>query len=157
MTNDLQVKINFATGSDIAEHLQECSRGFVPPLEERIEIFDYTNKIMQNAERIETWAGDKLVGLIAAYCNDQSCHRSFITNFSVLPSWQRHGIGRSLLQHASGHILRLGFDCLELKVHVDNKQAIAFYCNGGFVVKGQLNQWLFMEKHLEEIQNERNA
>ena len=75
---------NKASEAEIAEHLSRCDADFVPPLSGRVEINDYAKKIASKATRFEAWSGGTLVGLVAAYCNDQEKHIAYITSVSVL-------------------------------------------------------------------------
>ena len=75
--------LNKASELEIAKHLLHCDADFIPPLSNRIDINKYAQKIASRATRFEAWSDSTLVGLVAAYCNDQENHIAYITSVSV--------------------------------------------------------------------------
>lgn len=62
------------------------------------------------------------------------------------------GLGKQMLKHAEGEILKLGYDAIWLTVYYENKQAIAFYQHQNYAMKGkcyfemgdsQYENWVF--------------
>lgn len=47
---DIQYLHNFSTFNDIYKHLKEVSPFFLPPLEERVDIEEYANKLFKYAK-----------------------------------------------------------------------------------------------------------
>lgn len=81
---------------------------------------------MKNYEMVYTaWDGDRLVGLLGAM--DDGVMTAYIHYFLVHPDYQRHGIGRQLLEMAKQHYqtyLRI--------VLIAYNTAVAFYEACGF-------------------------
>jgi len=132
--NKVELKQNCANNLTITEHLRACDTFFVPSLSERLNIGDYADKILFQAERFEAWFGHNLVGLVAVYCNAPNKNTAFITSVSVLPSWQGKRIGAAILDQCISHVRELGFKRLELEVAKNNQPAIALYERRKFVV-----------------------
>jgi ribosomal protein S18 acetylase RimI-like enzyme len=124
--------VNRAGIAEIAAYLQHCDAQFVPPLSGRVDIDAYAAKIAGNAERFEAWAGRALVGMVAAYCNDQSRHAGFITSVSVAPARCGEGIATRLLEVCIRHARRAGFSLIRLSVDRGNVAAIRLYERCGF-------------------------
>jgi GNAT superfamily N-acetyltransferase len=127
---------NRSTIADVATHLSRCDAGFVPPLSGRVDIGAYAAKIAAHAERFEAWAGDELVGLVAAYCNDQSRHAAFITSVSVLAERSGAGIASRLLQDCIDHARSAGFTVVRLSVGRRQSTAMPLYGKFGFLAAG---------------------
>jgi len=125
---------NKATEAEIAEHLSCCDADFVPPLNGRVEIKDYAKKIANYATRFEAWSGSKLVGLVAAYCNDQEKRRAYITSVSVLREWTGKGIASRLLNQCIEHVKASGMRQVSLEVASGNTSAIKLYEKGDFIM-----------------------
>lgn len=123
---------NRASAHQIARHLAACDAFFVPPLSSRVDIWEYARKIAVNAMRFEAWS-DSLVGVAAAYCNDEQRRAAFITSVSVLPDWQHNGIAARLLADCIGHAREAGFARIELEVHAENHGALQMYRDRLFV------------------------
>ncbi|MFZ6733489.1 GNAT family N-acetyltransferase [Undibacterium sp. Ji42W] len=149
MNPAIQFSHNQASHQAIAAHLRQCDAAFVPSLSSRLNIDDYASKIISRAQRFEASASaeHELAGLVAMYCNDDSndgCKdtqhgRAFITNVSVLPTWQQQGIARALLKQALHYAKHCGCMQVELEVNTNNPTAIALYEKIGFVQHAKAN------------------
>lgn len=124
---------NKASEAKIAKHLSRCDANFVPPLSGRIEINDYARKIVSKAMRFEAWSGGMLVGLVAAYCNDQEKRIAYITSVSVLEEWMGKDIAARLVRQCVEYAKASGMWQISLEVAVDNTPAIKLYEKSGFV------------------------
>lgn len=117
---------NCAASGDIEEHLANCDLAFSIPLSERVNISDYSVKIRQLGMTLECWEQGKLVGLVAAYLNDE-VKEVFITSVSTIPTHYRRGIARQLLLSAID-FARVGlFISVRLEVAAASIGAISLY------------------------------
>lgn len=133
MSASVEYLLNNATQAEIAEHLSRSDADFVPPLSGRVEINDYAQKIASKAIRFEAWSGGTLVGLVAAYCNDQDKRIAYITSVSVLKAWTGKGIAASLMNRCIEHAKAMGMKQVSLEAASDNTLAIRLYEKNGFV------------------------
>jgi len=124
---------NKASEVEIAEHLSRCEADFVPPLSGRLEINDYAKKIASKAMRFEAWSDGRLVGLVAAYCNDQEKRIAYITSVSVLREWMEKGIAAFLMRQCIEYAKTSGMRQIGLEVAEGNTPAIALYEKSGFL------------------------
>lgn len=134
MNTAADLQRNRTTVDEIAEHLRACDGWFVPPLRTRVEIDDYAAKIVARAERFEAWSDDRLVGLLAAYCNDPAFKVAFVTSVSVLPGWQGQGVASLLLLACVEHARQGCHERIELEVDLRNSAATFLYQKHGFTV-----------------------
>lgn len=140
--------LNKASEAAIYNHLSACDADFVQTLIERVDIAEYSCKIFNRAARFEAWAGDVLVGLVAAYCNDQTKHMTYITSVSVLGEWQGKGIAAQLICRCIEHAEGLGMQCISLEVTRGNMTAIGLYEKYGFVISATGDSYLTMNLFL---------
>lgn len=133
MTIEVAYRSNRASETQIFEHLSRCDGDFVPPLSGRLSISDYAKKIVSKAIRFEAWADSTLVGLVAAYCNDQQRCIAYITSVSVLKAWTGEGIAAQLMRHCIAHSRTSGMQQISLEVASNNTHAIKLYEKCGFV------------------------
>lgn len=129
----MELLSNKASVGQITEHLLHCDADFFPPLSERVEIAEYANKIASKAMRFEAWSGGVLVGLAAAYCNDQKNRIAYITSVSVLPDWMGKGIASNLVLRCVDYAKAAQMRQICLEVASDNLPAIRLYEKSGFV------------------------
>ncbi len=144
MNDRIDILMNKANASDICRHLSDCDEGFVQALNQRVSMKDYSEKIYKQAVRFEAWAGDLLVGLLAAYCNDLTHRVAYITSISVLAKWQNKGVARQLMNQFIQYARQLGMHCIRLEVEQENKPATALYKRFGFVVVDRINSFVKM-------------
>lgn len=149
MSETIEFRLNKASEAQIAEHLLRCDAEFVPPLSGRVEIVGYAKKIASNAMRFEVWAGDKLVGLVAAYCNDQERCIAYITSVSVLKEWARKGVSANLMKQCIEWAETLGMRQVSLEVASDNIPAIGLYEKSGFVIGEGQGSFITMNLYLK--------
>ena len=124
---------NKATGTEIAQHLSRCDADFMPPLSTRVSIMEYAQKIASKATRFEAWSGGTLIGLVAAYCNDQEKRIAYITSVSILREWTGKGIAARLLCQCIEHARVSGMRRIGLEVESNNTSAIKLYEKNGFI------------------------
>jgi ribosomal protein S18 acetylase RimI-like enzyme/2-polyprenyl-3-methyl-5-hydroxy-6-metoxy-1,4-benzoquinol methylase len=149
MSATVEYRANTASAAQIAEHLLCCDSDFVPTLSERVEIPGYAKKIVNKAVRFEAWSSGTLLGLVAAYCNDQDTRIAYITSVSVLTEWTGKGIAASLLDLCVEHAKMAGMRQIGLEVAEANIPAIKLYEKSGFTV-GKSNEPVFrMTRYLE--------
>lgn len=133
MSAAIEYLVNKASEAEIAEHLSRCDADFVPPLSGRVEISDYAKKIASMATRFEAWSGGTLIGLVAAYCNDQEKRIVYITSVSMLREWMGKGNSARLMSQCISHAKVSGMRQISLEVANDNLPAIRLYEKNGFV------------------------
>ena len=141
MSVAVEYLVNKASEAEIADHLRCCDADFVPTLSERVDILNYAQKIASKATRFEAWANDTLVGLVAAYCNDQETRVGHITSVSVIKVWTGKGIAARLIDQCVAHAKAAGMRQIGLEVVADNMPAIKLYKKSGFMA-GKLNERL---------------
>jgi ribosomal protein S18 acetylase RimI-like enzyme len=143
--------LNTASVEQIIEHLLRCDANFIPPLSGRIEIKGYAKKIANKATRFEAWAGGMLVGLVAAYCNDQEKRIGYITSVSVLHAWTGQGVAVHLMRLCVEHFKTLGMHQISLEVAAGNMPAITLYKNSGFTICKTNVLFVTMDMHLRSF------
>lgn len=140
--------MNRASVAEMAEHLRLCDQNFVPPLSGRIEINDYAQKIFNSAMRFEAWSSATLVGLVAAYCNNQEKRIAYITSVSVLTEWTGKGIAVHLISLCIKQAKALEMQQICLEVASDNTPAIRLYEKHGFVAINANAPFVTMQLYL---------
>lgn len=149
MSKVVDYLLNKASEAEIAEHLQACDADFVPSLSGRAEIKSYAKKIAGKAMRFEAWSGGALVGLVAAYCNDQESRIAYITSVSVLKTWTGKGIAARLLGQFVEHARSSDMRRIRLEVASDNTPAIKLYEKSGFIINKANAPFVSMDLYLE--------
>jgi ribosomal protein S18 acetylase RimI-like enzyme len=141
----IEYKINSASKNQILEHLQYCNNQFVPRLDSRISILEYSSKIESNAIIFEAWYDQKLIGMIAMYVND--VNNGYITNVSVYSEFNGKGIAKKLFQNLLNYNDTRNIKNIELEVNELNTNAINLYSKIGFVYVEKKENQILMSKN----------
>jgi GNAT superfamily N-acetyltransferase len=141
---NIEYKINTATSEVIVEHLVKCADLFIPPLYTYISIKEYGKKLFEKAITFEAWHENNLVGLAAAYFNDDKNKFGFWTNLSLLNGYQNQGIASVLTYKIIGYGIDNGFDRINLEVKAINEKVRKFHEKHGFIKVGQNNDCFIM-------------
>jgi ribosomal protein S18 acetylase RimI-like enzyme len=139
---------NEASEEAIIAHLNLCSKNFMPPLSEKVDIQLYAHKIKQFAVCFEAWEGQILVGLLAAYFNDIEKKTGFITNVSTLTNYSGKGIAKQLIQDCMDYAAILNFETILLEVNRHSLNAIGLYQKFGFHIIDSNHDMLKMNRLL---------
>ena len=134
--SDLLVFWNRSGASEIEIHLRECSARFAVPLENRVKIDEYAEKLSRLSHRCEVWDGPRLIGLLAVYLNDPESGVGFVSSVSVCEECAGQGVGRLLIEEGKKFAAQRGFSKLQLEVHASDHRTVGFYQRCGFVSAG---------------------
>ena len=120
-----------ARESDDLAHLTRCDARFAPPLSSRVDLPAYAHRLHQRARRFEAWADGALVGMVAAYFDDED-GTAFISNVSVDKGFLGCGIASTLLTQAVARADTAGLTLVRLRVGATNSAARRLYEKCGF-------------------------
>lgn len=129
MKNSVQIKfsINSANQLQILTHLHACNNSFDPPLDNRVNLEEYSVKLHQKAVNFEAFNEGVLIGLIAAYFNDLTNQIGYITNVSLIPQFMGLGIASTLMKMCTTEAKEQGLKKIRLEVVQTNQPAIKLY------------------------------
>lgn len=130
---NIRYEKNQASQGILLTYLNRVANEFIPNLHEQVSDFEaYTKKIFDKADVFEAWYGNDLIGMVAAYLNDDEKGRGFITSVSVDPDFQGMGLAKELLLKVILYATKKRYKkiCLE----TENDKAIGLYKTMGFNV-----------------------
>jgi len=116
-----------ASEQDIYAHLVQCNESFIPRLEERVDIQEYSKKIAEKAVTFEAWSGDSLAGLVAAYFNEPKGQIGYITSVSIMKDYMGMGVASTLVDLSIDYAREHGFETIMLEVAKGNEHAVQLY------------------------------
>lgn len=144
---------NRCSQNQILLHLHSCDNNFKPALSKRVNLANYSRKILLNAERFEALFQNKLVGLLACYLLPlkESSAEAFITNLSVLKDFENQGVGSALMREMFSFCKKKDVTLIRLKVSNNSSKAYHFYLKHNFVCIGldeNDEEYLVLEKRV---------
>ena len=149
----IKYKINNSSIEDIVQHLNKCSKFFIPELKTYVNISEYSNKIFNKSVRFEAYDGDDLIGLLALYINEDD-KSTFITNLSVDINYQRTGVSKKLLENCKNFNTHQKYDFILLEVFKNNINAINFYKKNNFKILKKMEDKLIMKTTIRNYDQE---
>ncbi len=141
----LSITINQCSIEDIEHFLFDNSCAFNPPFASSVDIVSYAQKLKRYAVLIELRDNDNLVGLLAAYINQQT-KVAYVPYVCVASENAGRGCGAKLLNALYERCC--GCRCVELEVRVDNMKATRFYEKNGFVIVEPRGDKYYMRKEI---------
>ncbi len=146
--SNLKYKTKTATEEEIYSHLKECNNNFSPPLDEKVNIHEYSKKLFEKSVTFEAWIDQILTGLVAAYFNDIEYHSGYITSVSLTKDYMDKGIASELLNMCINYAKQYNFKEIKLEVSKDNSQAIHLYKNYNFIAFENKDDCMLMKLEL---------
>jgi ribosomal protein S18 acetylase RimI-like enzyme len=125
---------NVCTELQIYTHLSRMPSRFQKLIENKSTLREYSLKLFQKSDRIETWWAQNLVALLCYYRSENE-RRIFITNVSTEAKFRKMGLAKNAINLLKNEYL--GYT-IELEVDVENLPAIRLYEKMGFseIAKG---------------------
>lgn len=149
----IQYGINKSNLLQIIEHLTACDSAFVPALTTKLELDQYSKKIVEYATRFEAFYNNRLIGLIACYLNDYKSQTGFITNVSVISAFNGKGVAKQLLSMLLQYAAENNFNTISLEVNKLNVPAYKLYKRAGFVLANESHDILQMTIQISDNKN----
>ena len=130
--------------SRILAFLIRNAKEFVPPLEQRVDLISYAQKLATYAHNIFAVKGQNDVGHAAVYTNDLKLNVAFLSSICIDSSCRGQGLARQLLLEVIKSCTIKGMVTLKLEVDTQNKAALDFYRQSGFEVDIKLGERTLM-------------
>lgn len=146
--NTIRYKIKNASEDQIYLCLSECRNSYAVPLDKRVNLHEYAQKIFGKSVTFEAWSDSQLLGFVAAYMNDAGGGSAFITNVSVLKKYRGLGMASRLLDMCIAYAKKQHFREILLEVQVQDSVAIGLYNKLNFRNTAQKKDILNMKKEL---------
>lgn len=113
--------------------LSQINNDFPIPLNQKINIDDYLNKIFTNGEVIVAIENNEIVGLLTGYLNDLLNRKGYISILGIINEKSGLGLGTALLQKYISYAKEKNMEKIILNTDSSNTGAIKFYEKNGFI------------------------
>jgi ribosomal protein S18 acetylase RimI-like enzyme len=122
-----------------------CSDQFDPPLDQRVDVEEYSKKLLNKSVTFEAWRGGTLVGLLAAYFDDPENRPGFITNVSVTSEESGRGVASELMNMCIQFAKIRKVREIEIEVSQNSQAAVHLYRKFGFTDARHTQESLFLK------------
>lgn len=133
---------------DIMEFLKKIDSLFKIPLSQKINLDEYSKKIIRYADVFLAFDNESIVGIFAGYNNDEVFKISNVSVLGVLNEYQGKGIARKLINN----FLKLAEEkkMKKVKVSTIDMRALNLYKSLNFKIVREENEIYYLEKILGE-------
>ncbi len=114
------------------DFLNQIKNDFNPPLDHRVDINKYTEKLINNAIIDTIYLNGKLIGICAYYNNDPDFKYAYLSMIAVLNEHKGKHIAQNLLLSSIANLTESNFEKYILDVDKNNKSAYGLYIKLGF-------------------------
>lgn len=118
---------------DIYTFLKEIDQDFPTPLTSKVDLNDYTDKILDRAEILSVFKEYKMVACVVLYCNDIVNSRAYVPLVGVLKQYRGQGLAKGLVRAAINMAKSRGFNILG--IHTESDSALHLYQSMGFDIR----------------------
>ena len=136
------------SSKELIEFLVLNKGQFSPPLDSKVNLIEYSEKLIRNSIMICTRENKKIRGLLAFYANDRTIDYAYISLICVSKGWERKGIGTRLINECILYVRKKGYNSIKLEVNMKNQNAFIFYTKLGFQTEKQNPSSHFMAKSI---------
>ena len=132
----------------VIEFLKKIDSLFKIPLSQKINLDEYSKKLIRYADVFLAFDNESIVGIFAGYNNDKVFKISNISVLGVLNEYQGKGIARKLINN----FLKLAEEkkMKKVKVSTIDMRALNLYKSLNFKIVREENEIYYLEKILGE-------
>lgn len=124
--------------------LVEVDKDFPTPLSDRVNLYEYAKKLASSAVVSAIFNENKILGMVALYCNDTEKGYAYVPLVAVLPEARGRKISRALMASAVSIARDNNFKIIG--IHTENSIALHLYESLGFKIKeGEKRKYLELE------------
>lgn len=120
------------------EFLERIEQDFITPLSHKVNLSEYSRKLINLAINHCCIENGELVGLVSIYCNDHISKTAYIPFVGIDRRYRGHGISKALMLSAIETARKRRFKTIG--IHTENEIAINLYCSLGFEIKTEGNR-----------------
>lgn len=131
------MQLNYTTDKKInqdllAQFVLSVDRDFHPPLQGRVDIVGWIDKIMLNGEVAVAEKDHRPVGMVAFYANNTDSKAAYISYVAVSPECRKQGAASQMLNLCFRKCIAAGMNTV--RIHTNNPAALRLYTSLGFNV-----------------------
>ena len=130
----------------LLEFIKKVDSDFTPALSDRIEIQDFANKLIHNAEFFCIVDDQDRVGaVVALYANDYENKYAYYPFVATLSSLRGRGLASSLMQESLDYLHELSGNIRCAGIHTNNRIACHLYEKMGFNIINNTDGRYYLE------------
>lgn len=130
--SNLQFDIKTLSLTEVSLFFKEHDNDYFERLSDRVDIEEYSSKLLENAIFFTLSDDSTLIGLSPCYFNNEEEKVAYISSLTIKNGFRRKTLGSEMIKQIAAHAKSKRFNDVLVKIHYDNKASQYFYHRNGF-------------------------
>ena len=126
-------KVDLKDMDGVLRFFNDVDHDFSPTLSSRVNLTEYTSKLLANAIVYEFIEENTIKGIVAFYANDVELTNAYISFLAIDKEFRGNGIGEILIRTVIEYLKNNNFKYIKLTVR-ESSRAVEFYKKLGFSI-----------------------
>ena len=131
-TNNLHFQIEDLSLLEISDFFKEHDNDYFEKLRDRVDIDDYSEKLLESSIKFTLKDNDKLIGLSPCYFNNIEEKLGYISSLTIKDGFRGMKLGSDMIKQIKHYAITENFNAVMVKIHCDNAISHQFYKKNGF-------------------------
>ncbi len=131
-TPNLKFDIKKLPLSEISLFFKEHDNDYFERLSDRVDIDQYSSKLLENATFFTLTDSSKLIGLSPCYFNNDAEKVAYISSLTINEGFRGKRLGSDMIKQIATHAKTKSYKEVLVKIHYDNTASQNFYHKNGF-------------------------
>lgn len=128
----LQFDIKELSLTEVSDFFHEHDNDYYERLSDRIDIEEYSAKLLENSIQFTLSDDSNLIGLSPCYFNNIEDKVAYISSLTIKNGFRGQKLGTEMIKHISEYAKENTFKEVMVKIHYDNTISKNFYNKNGF-------------------------
>ena len=132
--NKLNIQFNLKELSilEISDFFKKHDDDYFEKLSDRVDIDDYSEKLLENSVQFTLWDNVNLIGLSPCYFNNIKEKIGYISSLTIKDGFRGNKLGSKMIKQITSYAQERGFNTVMVKIHYANDISHNFYQKNGF-------------------------
>ena len=130
---NLQFNIKDLSVLEISDFFTEHDNDYFEKLSDRVDIEEYSEKLLENSVQFTLWDNTNLIGLSPCYFNNVDEKIGYISSLTIKNGFRGKKLGSEMINQIKAYALSLSFNSVVVKIHIANTISHNFYQKNGFI------------------------
>ncbi len=129
---NIQFEIKQLSIADVSQFLQAHDNDYFEKLSDRVDINEYSKKVVENATHFTVSDNKQLLGFSPCYFNNIKDKTAYISSLTIKQGFRGKRLGSELIKKVMQHAKENNFIAVMVKIHYLNDCCHQFYQKNGF-------------------------
>lgn len=131
-TRNQQFQIESLSILEISDFFKEHDDHYFEKLSDRVDIDDYSQKLLENSLQFTLRDDIDLIGLSPCYFNNDKEKVGYISSLTIKEDFRGRKLGSAMIKEIAQFARNKKYNTIMVKIHYDNHISHNFYLKNGF-------------------------